>query len=430
MKRFPFLIVLVLLLPGAVVRGQIHKDLLGIGQPPQPTPATSDSFFDDTVVHDISLTINSKDWQALKDHYLDNTYYPCDFRWRDQILRNIGIRSRGTGSRSGVKPGLRIDFDRYTTNQSLLGLKSFVLRNNTQDASNMHERLSMLLFRRMNVPASREAHTRLFVNNEYAGLYTIVESVDKNFLKRTFGEDSGYLFKYDFPVDSAPYYFEDRGSKPESYVPLPFKPETHETDPRAEFVVDLVQTINQTGDASFRSTMTAYLDLTKFVRHLAVEKFLADQDGLLSDYGGLNNFYFYRFDNQKLFAFIAWDKSEAFKGGVDYGIFHNITDVPAAQRNRLLSRVLSYRDLYDLYLDTLIEVVKSANEVQAGSADQRGWLEREVERESNQIRAAALSDPQKNFSNDEFEQAVRDLTTFARQRGASVTGQVNAARVQ
>jgi len=294
----------------------------------------------------------------------------------------------------------------------------------------MRERLSMLLFRRMNVPASREAHARLFVNNAYAGLYTIVESIDQHFLKRTFDEDSGYLFKYDYPVDAAPYYFEDRGSNPETYVPLPFKPETHDSNPRPEFLADLVQTINQTGDAAFRLTMTAYLDLAKFIRHLAVEKFLADLDGLLSDYGGMNNFYLYRFDNQKLFTFIAWDKSEAFRGGVDYSIFHNITDVPAEQRNRLVSRALSYRDLYDLYLDTLIECVKSANEVEAGSADQRGWLEREVERESNQIRDAVLGDPQKTFSNDDFEQAVRDLTVFARQRGAFITGQVNAALVQ
>ena len=427
MKRFPFLIVVVVVLSGEVVRGQINRDLV-IGQA-EATPAPSDSFFDDTVLHDISLSVNSKDWRALKDHYLDDTYYPCDFRWRDQVLRNVGIRSRGTGSRSGVKPGLRVDFNRYTSKQSFLGLKSFVLRNNTQDASSLHERLSMLLFHRMNIPASREAHTRLFINNQYAGLYLIVEAVDQDFLKRTFAEDGGYLYKYDYPADSAPYYFEDRGSDAKSYVPLPFKPETHDTDPRPEFLVDLVQTINQTGDAAFRSTMTAYLDLTKFIRHLAVEKFLSDQDGLLSDYGGMNNFYFYRFDNQKLFAFIEWDKSEAFKGGVEYPIFHNITDVPAAQRNRLLSRALSYRDLYDLYLDTLIECVKSANEVEAGSADPRGWLEREVERESNQIRGAALSDPERNFSNDEFEQAIRDLTAFAQQRGAFVTGQANAARV-
>ena len=137
---------------------------------------TRSGFFDDAVVHEIRLVINSTDWQSLKDHYLDNTYYPCDFRWQGQVVRNVGIRSRGTGSRSGVKPGLRVDFNRYTTNQQFLGLKSVILRNNTQDPSNLHERLSMLLFRRMGLPASREAYTTLYVNNEYVGLYTIVES--------------------------------------------------------------------------------------------------------------------------------------------------------------------------------------------------------------------------------------------------------------
>src|SRR5580765_6347540 len=159
---------------------------------PVAPAAPADAFFDDSVVHDIRLSINSRDWQALKANPLENTYYPADFRWRDQVVRNIGIRSRGTGSRSGVKPGLRVDFDRYSTEQKFLGrLKSFVLRNNTQDASGMHERISMLFFRRMGAPAPREAHTRLFVNNAYAGLYTIVESVDKDFLRSVDGEDGG-----------------------------------------------------------------------------------------------------------------------------------------------------------------------------------------------------------------------------------------------
>ncbi len=35
--------------------------------------------------------------------------------------------------------------------------------------------------------------------------------MDKSFLTRQFGEDSGYLFDYDYPADAAPYYFEDRG---------------------------------------------------------------------------------------------------------------------------------------------------------------------------------------------------------------------------
>ena len=145
---------------------------------------TALAFFDDTVVHRIDLLINSRDWQSLIDNYLDNTYYPADFKWRDQTVRNVGIRSRGTGSRSGVKPGLRVDFNHYSPTQAMLGLKQFDLRNQTQDASNMHERVSMLLFRRMGLPASREAHSTLSINNAYAGLYTIVESVDKSFLLR------------------------------------------------------------------------------------------------------------------------------------------------------------------------------------------------------------------------------------------------------
>lgn len=397
---------------------------------PAPPPAAWDPFFDDTVLHEIRLAINSKDWQSLQIHYLDNTYYPCDFRWRDQVVRNIGIRSRGTGSRSGVKPGLRVDFDRYTTDQKFLGLKSFILRNQTQDASNMHERLSMLLFRRLGLPASREAHTKLFINNQYEGLYTIVESVDKTFLEERFNEDDGYLYKYDYPSDAQPYYFEDRGSDPDSYVPLPFKPETHETDPRPEFIVQLVQAINQTGDAAFRTVMAEYLDLKKFVQHVAVEHFVADNDGFLSDYGGMNNYYLYQFQDKKLFTFIAWDKSEAFKSGPEYGIFHNITDGPHANQNRLMTRALSYQDLYNAYLDALLDCVRSAAEQATGVTDGPGWLEREIQREYEQIRDAARADPTKSYSNDEFERAVSDLGVFARSRGDFVTAAVSAARAR
>src|SRR5438874_1014639 len=96
-------------------------------------PALSAPFFDDSTLQEVHLDINAKDWQSLKDNYLSNAYYPCDFRWGSQVVRNIGIRSRGTASRSDVKPGLRVDFNRYASDQTFLGLTSFVLRNNTTD---------------------------------------------------------------------------------------------------------------------------------------------------------------------------------------------------------------------------------------------------------------------------------------------------------
>ena len=418
MKRLFLLALLLGTVAVASATGQVRRQLLGIAPDP-------DVFFDDSVVHEIRLSINTKDWQTLKSEFLSNDYYPCDMRWRDQVVRNIGIRSRGTGSRSGTKPGLRVDFDRYTSGLRFLTLKSFVLRNNTQDASNLHERLAMLLFRRLGVPAPREAHARLYVNDEYAGLYTIVESVDRAFLGRTYGTDEGYLFDYDYPVDAQPYYFEDRGPDPSRYLPLPFKPETHEDDPKPEFIVQLVQAINQSSTASFRGAIAEYLDLEKFLRHIAVESFVSEVDGFLGDFG-MNNFFLHRFDNSRLFTTIPWDKSEAFKGGIERSIFHNIRDVPSPRQNRLMSRVMAQQDLVNTYLDLLVATARSASEAEGGGGP--GWLEREIEREYQQIHADALADPVKPFTNDQFEQAVEALRAFARQRPASIMLQVDQAR--
>ena len=215
-------------------------------------------------------------------------------------MRNIGVRSRGTGSRSGVKPGLRFDFDRYTTDQKFLGLKSFILRNNTQDPSGMRERLSMELFKRMGLIAEREAHARFYINNTYVGLFTIVESLDKTFLTKNFNENDGHLYEYSFDnTDPAPFNFGYPGSDPALYTPAPFKPETLELDPQGEVFERLFWTANVASDAVWRTSIEEFLDMKKFIRHLAIENFLAEEDGLTGDYGP-NNFYFYRFVNKNL----------------------------------------------------------------------------------------------------------------------------------
>ena len=385
-------------------------------------------FFDDSVLHDVKLWINSRDWETLKTNFLSNAYYPADFQWKTTTVRNVGIRSRGNGSRSGFKPGLRVDIDRYSSTQKFLGLKSFVLRNNVQDPSQMHEWLSMLFFRRMGLPASREAFARLFVNNEYVGLYTIVESVDKSFLTRQFGEDSGYLFDYDYPADAAPFYFEDRGPDAAAYVPLPFKPETNENNSRPDVIANMVQTINLSG-ANFRAAVAEFIDLAQFIRHVATEVFLAEQDGVLGEWG-MNNFFMYRPEFSNQFRLIVWDKSQAFIQGQGYPIWHNITDVPEANRNRLMSHALESPDIRALYLDTLLEAGRLASEVPIDTlpGDTRGWLEREIDRANALIGPSVLTDPLKPYTNDEFVAAVEYLRVFARERTTFVNADVAASR--
>ena len=121
-------------------------------------PDGADELFDDSQVHDIWIHINARDWAQLRASYQENTYYPADIEWRGVKVRNAGIRVRGRTSRSPEKPGLRIDFNRYVAGQEFLGLKSLALDNLWQDPSMIRERLAMLVFDRMGLPAPRETH--------------------------------------------------------------------------------------------------------------------------------------------------------------------------------------------------------------------------------------------------------------------------------
>lgn len=412
---------------------------------PAPAPAAvdpADPFFDGSVLQELYLTINSKDWSSLKTHFLDNTYYPADFKWNGQTTRNIGIRSRGTGSRSGVKPGLRVDFDRYTTDQKFLGLKSYILRNNTQDPSGMRERLSMEFFRRMGLITSREAHARLYINNVYVGLFTIVESLDKTFLTKNFNQNDGHLYEYAFDnAATSVFNFGYPGSDPALYVPVPFKPETKEDDPQGEVIERLFWTANVASDAVWRTSIEEFLDMKKFIRHLAIENFLAEEDGLTGDYGP-NNFYFYRFENTNKFTFLPWDKSNTFWESPSYSILRNVEDGTESHRNRLVIRALNDPELRALWWSTLLECADSIMQpavagvpatptTPAVPAIETPWLEYEVTRIANQIREANYADPSREvYTNADWDESIRFLTNWARTRSDIVRAQVAADKAK
>jgi len=409
--------------------------LLPLSAAAQP-PDTADALFNDGVLHEIRLAVNSKDWQFLKDHVLDDTHYPADFRWNDRVVRNVSIKSHGAGSRRPNKPSLKVGFNHYTTGQTFLGLQSILLRNNSQDQTNMHERLSMLLFRRLGLAAQREVHTRLFVNEEYVGLYTICEEYDTDFLQKNLGENTGHLYEYKFDDQAAfagqpPFSFQYLGPDPALYVPSPFEPKTLENDPQGEVIARFVQAVSDTGAAAWRTMVSQYLDLEKFIRYLAVENFLAEEDGLTGDYGP-NNFYLYRLANTTTFRFLPWDKSNTFwdAPSPDYSIFRNVQDGWEDHRNLLVLRAFQEPDLLDLYLRTLLDAADSASSLAAASPDDppfdQGWLEREVNREYDQIHDAALADTIL-FSNDDFEQGAAALKVFARDRSGAVRAQVAPA---
>src|SRR5262245_26049449 len=231
---------------------------------------TSDDLFNEGVVHTLQITIHSRDWENLRANFTSNEFYPADVTWNGLRVRNVGIRSRGLGSRSGIKPGLEVNFAHYSSRGQFLGLRAFVLDNLTTDPSMIRERVAMAFLRRLGVPAPRETHAQLWVNGQYAGLYTIGEPVDSTFVGRALGDGSGTLYEFHWVE---PFFATFPGDNLDLYRPL-FEPRSQQQKSMFDLydpIRELFRTINETPAETFRADVNAKLDLDSTLRLIAVE---------------------------------------------------------------------------------------------------------------------------------------------------------------
>lgn len=389
---------------------------------PAATAQTVEDLFDDSQLHDVKLFVHSSDWQALKANYSENRYYPADLEWRGVRVRNVGIRSRGMASRNEFKPGLRIDMNRYVEGQRFLGLRALVLDNAYRDISTIRERVSMKLFARMGIPAPREAHARLYVNNTLQGVYVLTEELGEEFVARAFTKpeseepDRGTLFEYKWEFE---YAFTYLGGALEPYQQI-FEPRTHENDSVSELyapVEEMVRLVNQSAGDQFIPTAGARLDLAQVVKYVAIERFLAEYDGFLG-YKGMANFYLYRYAHDGRAIFVPWDKDQTFNQA-------NLQIGQGLGDNELVKRAIGVPELRQVYLDTLAACASAASEIVAESG--LPWLVDEVTRADRLVRDAIAADPNRWFSFDDYRSEITRMLEFARTRPGFVACEVENA---
>ena len=139
------------------------------------------------------ITQERQPGEAFKDNY---TYLPALVSINGKSIGPVGLRKKGLiGSSSTQRPSLKIKFNFVKKGGRYLGLDRLTLNNNIQDSSLVKQYLSYKLFRKAGLPAPRCNFARVFVNGQYLGVYTNVESVRKPFLKRVFNEDKGDLYE-------------------------------------------------------------------------------------------------------------------------------------------------------------------------------------------------------------------------------------------
>jgi uncharacterized protein (TIGR03437 family) len=385
-------------------------------------------FLDDSTVQTINLSVDPVDWSLLEQYYELNTYYHATFTWNG-ITENIGIRQHGHGSRSGIKPNLDLNFAKYDSTQTFLGLGFVVIRANNEDPSNLRDWLAMKLYRKMGIPAPREAPAQVFVNGQLLGFYYIVEHMDGNFAQRNYGESDGYLYEWESLNN---YDFANLGTDPSKYAAF-LSLKTNQAEPDLQNFVSLVQAINRPWtnrrDDDFVSALSRYVDPKQFLLYAAVDQTLAETDGLIGGQQGMNNVDLYQFQGSTLYNFIPWDEETSLNWAT-MDVMNGIYASPnlTTNINLLAARLVAIPQYAQVYLAAL---TKAAN-VMGGTG---GFLDSALTWEYNIIYNAAMDDPYKQCATngvmgscpvENFVTTVVDIHSLFTVRSAFVLAQAIA----
>ncbi|MGC8744748.1 MAG: CotH kinase family protein [Verrucomicrobiia bacterium] len=274
--------------------------------------ANSDLFYETEKIIEVKITMDEKEWDALRkerhniiaalgperiknpepDPY--NTY-KAEIQINGIKLAPVGIKKRGfLGSSSFSRPSLGIKLNEYDKNLRFAGLKRINLNNNLQDPSLIHQFLTYKVFSRAGLAAPRCNFAKVYVNGRYLGIYSNVEAVNDDFLKRNFGNDKGNLYEGQLS-DFRPEWvetFEKKNNKQSGIDDLKRLTGAFELD-----------------DDRLVPELEKLIDLDEYFTFWAAEVLTSHWDSY-SNNG--NNFFVYNNPGSKKFVFIPWGADSTF----------------------------------------------------------------------------------------------------------------------
>ena len=323
---------------GAVLVVLLSASLLA-----QPKTDNGDRVFGLTKVHKIHLTLSSAEWSVLQtsavrsggatggsDYRLADGrmihvgsgfggYFPwvhADARVDDADFKgefkDVGIRYKGNlsfQSSSAAAPlfaNFKLKIDQHDAKGSWDGERTFNFHAGVVDNSRMRDALAYAVFRGAGVPAPRTAYAELIftVPGVYqsvsAGLFTMIEDVNKKFLSITLPPGTGLLMKPE-GLRGGVQSFGDDWSR---YIAA-YRPDREATPHEQQRLIEFGRIISQPDVALFRSKVGTYLDVEEFLRFIAVNALIVNSDSYL---GGGHNFYLYLDPKDDKFRFIPWDQ--------------------------------------------------------------------------------------------------------------------------
>ncbi|HTL82452.1 MAG TPA: CotH kinase family protein [Bacteroidia bacterium] len=264
-----------------------------------------DSIWAVPFIHDIYLNYSQTDfYDSLVNTHVTDTYIQTTMIFDGRTMI-IGSKFKGNSSYNNPsqKKSFKLDLNMYVPGQDYDGIKKLNLNNGFKDPTMMREKLMLDFCNAHNIPAPRCTYARVYLNNVFWGLYTLVEEVNSKFLRQQYPDDNGALFKGD-PSGDLKYY----GSSYTNYTSH-YELQSDDTLYDWSKLVHLIDIGNNTPAANYYDSLETVLNSWSFLDYLAVCNIFVDLDSYI---GSGHNYFLYEDSTYDKFHMIAWDVNEGF----------------------------------------------------------------------------------------------------------------------
>jgi hypothetical protein len=377
----------------------------------------STGLYDEAVLEEIRLYFPQTNyWSLMTVNYTTATDIPAKLVYKGQELDSVGVRFKGQTSyfaNNSQKKSFNISIDGFREDQRLEGYKTLNLNNAFQDPSFMREILYYHLIR-PHTPASKANFVKLYLNDQYWGVYLNVQQLNKDFLKEWYESNDGNNFRADRPQTATPgggggqwgdgtAAVNYLGTDTLAYQKYYTLKSSNYNNPWTE-LIQACATLNNSGTA-LESTFPEVFDLDKILWHLASEIAFTDDDSYV--YKGKMDYYLYQEPITGRWATYDYDANSVMSNDntrISWSPFYNENKPNYPLLNKVLS-VPAFRQRYLAHLRTIINTSFDEAEVNAV-----------IDAYDALIKEHVFADTKKQTTNQSYTNGVTGLKNFIKNR--------------
>ncbi len=376
----------------------------------------------------VKIIIDPDSLQMMIDTF-DNVHdYPATFIFLsstlNDTLNNVGFRLKGNTSLLANKKSFKVAFDAFDNNSEWQNQNKMNLIAQQNDPSMLRNKLCHDMFRHFEIPTERTSYTRLFINEEYRGLYLNTEQIDKKFTTLHFDEQGdGNLYKCTYPADlnyissnpEAYQFFTDWGTQP-------YELKTNQWQNDYSDLAHFIDVLVNTSLGQLPCELPRVFNVEAYLKTAAIDILMGNWDGYIYN---KNNYYLYHDQNTDQINYMPYDLDNTIGidwVGVDWGTRNIYSWASASESRPLFKRLMQiplYRDRFSYHIEQICtEYFNEANL----NPIALNW--------QNLIADAAIEDTFRpldfDFSVEDFLNAIEE--TWGGQVGYGIAPYVNARK--